>query len=70
MAKRNLDKFVKIRVSEYEKNRIKYLADNFAGGNMSLWIIYCALNMPRKKIKTKEIDETTRKKKGLKSVRP
>lgn len=58
---KNLDYFLKIRVSRLEKERIKFLADKFAGGNMSLWITYCALNAPRKKIKPEEIEETKRK---------
>lgn len=38
---------IDVRMTEKEKNRIKMLADRFAGGNVSLWITYAALECPR-----------------------
>lgn len=58
---KNLDYKIEIRVSQYEKERIKFLADQFAGGNVSLWVTYCALNAPRQHIAPKEIEETKRR---------
>lgn len=51
-----LDKKIEIRVSESEKNRIKFLADKFCDGNMSRWIVYAALNVARKKVKKYDLD--------------
>jgi hypothetical protein len=42
---------IQIRTTEFEKNRIKILADKYAGGNISAWILYGALNAPRKFLK-------------------
>lgn len=44
------NKKIELRCTEMEKNRIKWLADRYADGNVSLYMIYAALNMPRKKI--------------------
>lgn len=38
---------LQIRLTHQEKNRIKALASIYAGGNMSLWMIYGALSAPR-----------------------
>lgn len=41
---------LQIRVTEFEKNRIQGLAQIYAGGNTSLWIIHSALNGPRERV--------------------
>ena len=46
----NLNEYLHIRVSTFEKNRLKWLADHYAGGNLSLWIIYASLNIDRSQI--------------------
>ena len=46
-----------------EKSRIRWLADRYANGNLSLWVIRSALEMPRKKIKETELDLSRRYKK-------
>lgn len=35
-------------VTEKEMNRIQWLADIYAGGNLSLWLRHAALNADRK----------------------
>lgn len=57
---------IEIRVSEFEKNRIKWLAKKYANGNMSLYMIYHAMNAPRKNINPEYIEEFSkrRNKKG------
>ncbi len=39
---------VQLRLTEFDKNRIKMLADKYAEGNMTDWILYGAINAPRK----------------------
>lgn len=58
---RKLSKKIELRCSDYEKIRIKWLADKYAGGNISLWLIYAAINAPRKKIDQSDIRHSTRK---------
>lgn len=41
---------LQIRVTEFEKNRIEGLASIYAGGNVSLWVVWAALNTERQKI--------------------
>jgi hypothetical protein len=41
------------RFAEKEFNKIQLLADMYAGGNVSEWIRYAALNAPRKILKKK-----------------
>ena len=64
MTKRKLNEKIEIRVSLYEKNKIKYLADLFANGNLSLWVTYAALNAPRINVKPDDLEESSRKNKG------
>ena len=47
------DKRIGVRLTSRHEARIKWLAGQYAHGDMSLWITYCALNMARKRI-TKE----------------
>lgn len=54
-----------LKLTEFEKNRIKILADRYAGGNETAWIIYGALNAPRKNISEKDFHHSTRRKKPV-----
>ena len=56
----NLNDYIHIRVSTFEKNRLKWLADNYAGGNLSLWIVYASLNIDRSQIKPHHLYESKR----------
>ncbi len=47
MSKKKIET-VQVRLTEFEKNRIKILAKKFAGGNMSQWIVHGAMNAPRR----------------------
>lgn len=40
--------YIQIRVSPWEKNRIRGLAKLYAGGDLSLWIRHAAFNAERK----------------------
>lgn len=40
--------YIQIRVTTYEKNKIRGLAKVYAGGDMSLWLRYAGLNAERK----------------------
>jgi hypothetical protein len=57
----NLNEYIHIRVSTFEKNRLKWLADKYADGNVSLWMIYASLNMRREFIKPEDLKESKRK---------
>ena len=57
----NLNEYIHIRVSRYEKNRLKWLADKYADGNVSLWMIYASLNVNREFIKPEDLKESKRK---------
>ena len=57
----NLNEYIHIRVSVHEKNRIKFLAYKFAEGNVSLYMVYAALNMKREFIKPKALKESKRR---------
>lgn len=62
---KELIKKIEIRVSEFEKNRIKFLADQYANGNVSLFLIYHGLNSTRKEINAEDLLEySKRRKKG------
>jgi hypothetical protein len=39
---------IQIRLTEYEKGKLKLIADKYAGGNMSLWVAHAIMNAPRK----------------------
>jgi hypothetical protein len=52
-TRRKLDKKdpltrLECRISEKDKNRIIFLAEQYAGGNITMWITHGALNAPRK----------------------
>ena len=61
---KELTEFIQIRVSEFEKNRLQWLADKYANGNLSLYVIYHGMNAPRKEINPEHLKEhSTRHKK-------
>jgi hypothetical protein len=39
---------IHLRVTLYEKNRMKHLAEMYAGGDLSLWMRWAGLNAERK----------------------
>ncbi|MCK5608289.1 hypothetical protein KAR91_40785 [Candidatus Pacearchaeota archaeon] len=63
MTNKNSEK-LQIRLTEYEKNRIKWLADKYANGNMSLYLIYAALNIDRRKIRPDDVKGFSKRKGG------
>jgi hypothetical protein len=65
----NLTDYIHIRVSKFEKNRLKWLADKYANGNLSLWIIYASLNIDRSMIDNKALNESKRNR-GRKKTSP
>ena len=67
-VKEKLTHRIRVRCSEFEKNRLQMLADMYAGGNLSLWIIYAAMNVERKHLKTDSLDESRRHKKGIRNA--
>lgn len=51
---------VELRLSVHDDARIRKLAELYAGGNISKWITYAALNAPRKIISKKSARAFTR----------
>lgn len=45
---------IDIRVSHYEKNRIKMFAKLYADGNLSAWLLHASETAERKFLKNKE----------------
>lgn len=43
------------RCTEKEMNRIIWLANQYAGGNVSRWLVYAALNVERKYLTLNEV---------------
>jgi len=54
-TKNKTDK-IQLRVTEFQKNRIKMLADKYAGGCVTTWMMHGALNAPRKFLAGKPAD--------------
>jgi hypothetical protein len=53
---------IDLRLSSMAKNRIQWLADMYAGGSMTKWIVYASLNCNRKFIvPNKDISEPKKK---------
>jgi len=48
MGNVKLSEHIQIRLTKYEKNRIRGLAKVYAGGDMSLWLRWAGLNAERK----------------------
>jgi len=63
MAKEKLNTTLQIRLTTKEKNQIKMLAGLYAGGNISLWIIYSSLSVDPKFLRNNEIKLSKRNKK-------
>lgn len=57
------ERMLKVRASEEAANRIQWLADTYAGGNLSLWMRYAALEAPRKYLVPPSDKQKTGKKK-------
>ena len=68
MTSRNkqLTEKIEIRVSEFEKNRLKWLANKYANGNVSLYLIYHGMNAPRKEIDPDHLKEYSQRRKHIK----
>jgi len=60
MTKQKLSERVEIRLSPYEKNFIKGLANLYAGGNISLFLVYAAFNSDRKMLGENDLRESNR----------
>lgn len=66
-----LNEYIHIRVSTFEKNRLKWLADRYANGNLSLWVVYASLNIDREMLKPESLNESKRNRtKGRKEKKP
>lgn len=48
-----------MRISEFDRNRLKMLADKYASGDMTAWALHGIINAPRKFIKKKPKQERT-----------
>lgn len=59
--KEKLTKRLNVRLSPYESNFIKGLADLYAGGNISLFIVYAAFNCERRMLREDDLIESKRK---------
>lgn len=64
MAKENLTERIIIRVSEREKNTIRLLANLYASGNMSAYIVDRVIYSDRKLINDGDFELSNRKIKG------
>lgn len=51
--KENLSEVIQIRVTTFEKNRMKHFAKLYGYKNLSKFIIHCAFNFPRELHKKK-----------------
>ena len=51
MTKTNLDNKIESRCTKFEKAKIRFLAKKYANGNMSLLLIYSAMNVPQENLK-------------------
>ena len=56
-----LTKSVLLRLTEYEKNFIKGLADIYANGNVTMFLVYAAFNSDRKFITDDDLPESRRR---------
>lgn len=61
---KQLTEKIEIRVSEFEKNRLKWLANKYANGNVSLYLIYHGMNAVRKNINPSHLSEYSQRRKG------
>lgn len=42
-------------VTEREKNHLQMLANTYAGGNLTAWLVYGGMNAPRKYLSADEV---------------
>lgn len=63
VRKKELTEKIEVRVSEFEKNRLRWLANKYANGNLSLYVIYHAMNAPRKEINPEYLKEFSKRNK-------
>jgi hypothetical protein len=56
-----LNKILSFRMTEYERHFVQGLADIYAGGNLSLYMIHAAFNCERKFITKDDIPESNRR---------
>lgn len=61
--KKELTEKIEIRVSVFEKNRIKFLAEEYANGNISLFVIYNAINAKREYINSEDLKNYSKRRK-------
>ena len=61
--KKELTEKIEIRVSEFEKNRIKWLAKQYAGGNVSLYLIFHGIYSERREINIEDLKEYSKRRK-------
>lgn len=47
-------KTLQIRISEFDKNRLKILAKKYAEGSMTAWVVHGIHNAPREFLKLKK----------------
>jgi len=59
--KHKLSERLEIRLSPYEKNFIKGLANLYSNGNVSLFLVYAAFNSERKILKEDDLLESKRR---------
>ena len=53
---------IEVRVTEYEKNFIKGLADIYSNGNISMLLVYAAFNFVRKFLEESDFLKSKRRK--------
>jgi len=62
MAKsKKLTERIELRCSRQEKGRLQWLADTYANGNLSAWLMYAGLKMVRQPINKKNFRESNRR---------
>ena len=61
--KKELTKKIEIRVSEFEKNRLQWLANKYAKGNLSLYLIFNGMNALRQEINPDDLLEYSKRRK-------
>lgn len=47
-------KLIQVRVTRGEQDRIRWLAGQYTNGNVSEWMLYAALEAPRKLLKFRD----------------
>ena len=65
-VKDKLTEHIHIRLSPYEKNFIQGLADLYAKGNLSLFLVNAAFNSDRKFLEENDLRESRRRTKKVK----